>query len=54
MQAALKDLPKVIEQEKAKEVIRENLRRDYRWYVKKCVKFQVAWSRLQGQRYFSN
>ena len=20
-----------------------------RWYVKKCVKFQVAWSRLQGQ-----
>jgi len=26
----------------------------YRWYVKKCVKFQVAWSRLQGQRYFSN
>ena len=24
------------------------------WYVKKCVKFQVAWSRLQGRQYFSN
>ena len=24
------------------------------WYVKSCVKFQVAWARLQGQRCFSN
>jgi len=32
----------------------ERLKYSYSWwYVKSCVKFQVDWQRLQGQRCFS-
>ena len=31
-----------------------NMSHSHGWYVKSCVKIQVAWSQWQGQRYFSN